>query len=360
MRDVTRLIDANANRAREALRVMEDGARFLLDDAPLSASIKSIRHDLGAAMRAFAPDCVLSRDTPGDVGTAISTPAEMERTNPREVLIAAGKRLSEALRSLEEYAKVADPAAASRFEQLRYRGYEAERALHAAIGTGRARQWALCVLITESLCRLPWLDVARRSIVGGADCIQLREKSLPDGALLSRAKMLVELCRPQGVDVVINDRVDIALAAGADGVHLGQEDMPVREARRIAGWRLLIGVSTANIEQARRALRDGADYCGVGPMFPTTTKHKETIAGPAYLREYLAHEPALPPHLAIGGITPGNVGELVAAGVKGIAVSSCVCGSEEPERVCGVLREPLAQAGGHAGASPCARIRSRT
>lgn len=339
MRDVMRLIDANANRAREALRVMEDGARFLLDDAPLAASIKSIRHDLAAVLRGIAPDCVLSRDTPGDVGTAISTEAEMRRATARDVVVAAGKRLSEALRSLEEYAKTMDGDAAAGFESLRYRGYEAERALVSAMGHPARRQWTLCVIITESLCKRPWMEVVRQSIEGGADCIQLREKSLPDGELLARARMLVETCRPAGVSVIVNDRVDIALASGADGVHLGQEDLPAREARRMVGNRLLIGVSTANIEQAERARRDGADYCGVGPMFETTTKKKDVIAGPAYLRAYLAHEPQLPPHLAIGGITPGNVGELAAEGVKGVAVSSVVCGSEGPGGVCGELAE---------------------
>ncbi len=343
MRDVTRLIDANANRAREALRVMEDGARFLLDDAPLSGSIKSIRHDLADVMRSFAPDCVLFRDTPADVGTAITTDAEMQRTTARDVVVAAGKRLSEALRSLEEYAKPLDAGAARGFEALRYRGYEAERALVSAMGRPGRRQWTLCVIITEALCARPWPEVASASIDGGADCIQLREKSLPDGELLARAKLLVEVCRQGGVSVIVNDRVDIALASGADGVHLGQDDLPVREARRMVGNRLLIGVSTANIGQAERARRDGADYCGVGPMFETMTKKKDVIAGVEYLREYLAHDPPLPPHLAIGGITPGNVGQLAAAGVRGVAVSSCVCGSEDPASVCGALAERVSR-----------------
>lgn len=334
-----RLIDANANRAREALRVMEDGARFLLDDAALSGEIKGIRHDLAALMRGFAPDCALARDTPGDVGTAISTEGEMARAGVGEVVVAAGKRLSEALRSLEEYAKTVEDGArhAHAFEQLRYRGYEAERRLVAAVSAPRAKQWMLCVLVTEGLCRRPWLEVVRESIEGGADCVQLREKSLGDGELLTRARMLVELCRARGVDVIINDRVDIALASGADGVHLGQNDMPVREARKITGDRLLIGVSTSNIEEARRAQQDGADYCGVGPMFATATKQKDVIVGTAYLREYVSHEPKMLPHLAIGGITVENVGELVEAGVRGISVSSCVCESDEPGRVCGEL-----------------------
>src|SRR5262249_3445094 len=137
--------------------------------------------------------------------------------------------------------------------------------------------------------------------------------------------------RVRGVRVIVNDRVDLALLSGADGVHLGQSDLPVAEARRLAGARLLIGVSTANLDEARSAARQGADYCGVGPMFPTTTKDKPRISGPPYLREYLAAPvSARVPHLAIGGIAPGNVSDLVSAGCRGIAVSGSVCGATDP------------------------------
>ena len=143
------------------------------------------------------------------------------------------------------------------------------------------------------------------------------------------------MCREHGAAGVINDRPDIAISAGADGVHVGQEDLPVGAVRKIAGMSLLVGVSTTSMAQAMRAAREGADVCGVGPMFATSTKHKPTIAGAAYLREYLA-EPATAgvPHVAIGGITPENVGELGAAGCRGVAVSGAVCGAAEPGEVC--------------------------
>ncbi len=328
-----RAIDANANRAREALRVMEDAARFVLDDAERSSALKLIRHDLAAALAPHEAELLASRDTPGDVGTTISTPAEGERAGVREVAVAAGKRLSEALRSIEEFAKTGAPALARATESLRYRAYEEERLLVGAMPTGRGTQWALCVLITESLCALPWEDVAQQALECGADCLQLREKDLEGSALVDRARRLVERARPYGASVIVNDRVDVALAAGADGVHLGQGDIALDDARRIAGSRLVIGVSTSTLEEAHAAKRSGADYCGIGPMFPTTTKHKPTIAGPEALRAYVDHTPALPPHLAIGGITPENAGELAGVGGQGIAVSSVVCGSPEPAQV---------------------------
>lgn len=327
---VLRIIDANANRAREALRVMEESARFLLDDDELCAALKQLRHDLAAALAAL-PGLEASRDTPGDVGTRVSTAREEMRDGAGAVAIAAGKRLSEALRSIEEYSKVLGDtgrALPGLVEQMRYHGYELEQRLVAALATGRARQWRLCVLISESLCRDgDWQAVARGAIEGGADCLQLREKSLDARPLLDRARALVALARPRGVSVIVNDRLDVALAAGADGVHLGQGDLPVAEARKIVGRQLLIGVSTSCLDEARRAKRDGADYCGVGPMFNTTTKHKDVIVGPAYLREYLAWGGL--PHLAIGGIGVDNIDALVEAGAKGVAVSSAVCAAAD-------------------------------
>jgi thiamine-phosphate pyrophosphorylase len=143
------------------------------------------------------------------------------------------------------------------------------------------------------------------------------------------------MCREHAAASIVNDRPDIALLAAADGVHLGQEDLRIADARRLAGMTLLVGVSTANMEQARAAAGEGADYCGVGPMFHTTTKDKPRLSGPAYLREYLADErTARVPHLAIGGIGPGNIADLAGAGCRGVAVSSAVCGSPDPAEVC--------------------------
>lgn len=345
-----RLIDANANRAREALRVMEDAARFLLDDEALAGELKRLRHDLAEALAAF-PDAVLHRDTPGDVGTSIATEAEGRRESVHAVVVAAGKRLSEALRTLEEYAKTATgkrggAAAGGRrpsFESLRYRGYDLEHRLAVRLAGGRAGQWRLCVLISESLCDWDWHDVARACVEAGVDCLQLREKQLPAQALLQRARRLIDLARPRGVSVIVNDRPDLALIAGADGVHLGQRDPPCKDVRRWVGSKLLIGVSTNHLGQARAALADGADYCGLGPMFPTdTARDKTDIAGPEYARVYLQHVPL--PHLAIGGVTPANLPALLDAGVRGVAVSSVVCGAKDPGGIAADLLSQLPRA----------------
>ncbi|MCB9838358.1 MAG: thiamine phosphate synthase [Phycisphaeraceae bacterium] len=334
-----RILDAAANRAAEGLRVLEDIARFALDDAALTTELKTIRHGVRETLTAAGIDparLIACRDTPGDVGTRIETPSERSRPSRRAVADAAAGRAAEALRSIEETLKQPAPQAAVHAESLRYRLYEAHRRLSLAQGADRAgfTGWRLCALITESLCARPWLEVAERAIAGGADCVQLREKALSDAELLRRARALVDLAHPLGAGVVINDRPDIALLAGADGVHVGQGDLDVASIRRLAGASLLVGVSASTIEQATAARAAGADSCGVGAMFPTTTKRKDEIAGPALLRDYLAHEPALPPALAIGGITPANLGGLIAeagAGPFGVAVSSAICGADDPE-----------------------------
>lgn len=342
-------MDANANRAREALRVLEDAARFALDDAELSGRLKAIRHGLQGALSALPAGWLeANRDAAGDVGTAIAGAHEHARATHRDVAAAAGKRLGEALRVLEECMKTIDPAAAAVLEGLRYAAYDAERDLLLRMGSGARRQWRVCVLLTESLCALPWQATLRAALAGGADCIQVREKEMPTRALAERVRAVIELARPAGAAVVVNDRADVALACGADGVHVGQGDMSVADVRRIAGTALAVGVSTHSPDEARAAAAAGADACGVGAMFATPVKPGIVPAGPAYLRAYLA-EFARIPHLAIGGITPANVGELAAAGCRGVAVSSVVCGAKEPDAVVHALRAAL-EAAGPAGA----------
>ncbi|TVQ50797.1 MAG: thiamine phosphate synthase, partial [Phycisphaerales bacterium] len=182
-----RMIDANANRAREALRVMEDIARFALNDESISRELKQLRHDLRDALR-MLPDGVLhaNRDTPHDVGTSITTDAEMMRAGMGDLAAAAGKRLTEALRVIEETSKLLPTVPADRIEQLRYAAYELDQRLLAALATGRARQWAICVLLTESLCRRPWREVVQACVEAGADCLQIREKDMDGQELLNR------------------------------------------------------------------------------------------------------------------------------------------------------------------------------
>lgn len=358
MNAIARMMDANLNRAREGLRVMEDVARFVLDSGELCSACKELRHrlqEIAVQIAASNPGLdsgglLANRDTPGDVGTGIGTEQEYRRTTVGSVVMAAGGRCSEALRVIEESAKIASPSGdeTREVERIRYAVYDLQRRIVLAIGCPWRVQWRLCVLLTESLClHHAWRRVAELAIEGGADCIQLREKSLTDSELLRRARVLVEIGRAGGAAIVVNDRPDVAILAGASGVHVGQGDLPIVGVRRLAGFSLLVGVSTSTMSEARLAVAAGADVCGVGPMFPTTTKQKPVLAGPGYLREYLEEAvTAAVPHLAIGGIGLGNIEELAAAGCRGIAVSSCVCSAPDPAEVCRVLRRELTGAHG--------------
>lgn len=331
---IPRVLDANFNRAREALRTMEEAARFLLNDAALSRELKQLRHDLTAAL-ADLTDLAYARDTPGDVGTATTTATEGVRRSTADVVAAAGNRLTEALRVLEEYGKLLPSPPV--VEPLRYRAYELQRRLHAALAPGHPHPWRLCLLLTESLCHLPWQQVLDAAVDGGVDCVQVREKDMDAAALLDRVRDVVQRVGDR-VTVIVNDRPDVAIAAGAHGVHLGQDDLPCAQARRLFGRQLIIGVSTSNLDQAQAAADAGADYCGLGPMFPTTTKHKPVLAGPTYLKQFIdwAHpQPHMQPHtglghLAIGGITSHNADQLASAGAHGIAVSSAICQAADP------------------------------
>ena len=336
MRSTLRIIDANANRAREALRLLEDLARFSLDDAALSARAKSIRHGLTAALTAgIGPKAALvaERDTPGDVGTSISVSSELERTCTLELASAAGSRLGEALRAIEECLKLEAPAQSASIEKLRYEAYELERLLLPKLAQPDP-QMRVCVLLTESLCTHHlWQRVAELAIAGGADGIQLREKELTDRELLERARWLVARTREAGVRVLVNDRPDIAALAEADGAHLGQGDLRVVDARRIVGGQRLIGVSTSSLDEARRAFAEGADMIGVGPIFASSTKPKPGLAGIELIRA-ISSDPELSgkPYLAISGIGPRETAELASVGCRGVAVSSAVCSAADPEK----------------------------
>ena len=181
--------------------------------------------------------------------------------------------------------------------------------------------------MTESLCSGPWLQVVEQALQGGVDCVQLREKDSDSRVLLEKAMALVKLCRAHRGLCIINDRPDIALLANADGVHVGQTDLPATDARKLLGAEKLIGVSTHRLDQAQAALADGADYIGVGPIFPSQTKQRDTLAGLAYA----AQAASLPiATTAISGIDLSNCEAVARTGVSSIAISAAICRSADP------------------------------
>ena len=175
------------------------------------------------------------------------------------------------------------------------------------------------------------------ALKGGVTCVQLREKELEEAAFLREARELSALCRRYGVPFLVNDNVDIALASGADGVHVGQEDMDPAQVRLRAGKDMLLGVSVHTVEEAREAVRKGADYLGVGAMFPTGTKADAERVPRQILRDICAAVDV--PVVAIGGLNREGIPRLSGSGVDGVALVSAIFSAEDIEGAC---RELLA------------------
>ena len=340
-----RLVDAAGNRAREGLRVLEDLARFVLDDGSLASGLKDARHAVTSAVRGLPLDPLVGRDAAGDVGGSLGTSAEYDRPGIAAVAEAAGGRTTEALRSLEELAKVVDPdgGTAARIESIRYASYDLVARLVERLARGGPAGWRVQVLLTESACRRPWRETLEAIVAGGADAIQVREKDLDPAALIERTRAVLEVARPAGVSVVVNDRADVAAAAGADGVHLGQDDLPFEEARRVVGPLSLVGGSSHDLDEAARVVAAGCDYAGIGRFAESRTKDGAAMGGPDYVRAFVEAHPRLP-HLVIGGVDLENLPAIIAAGGRGVAVCAAVCDAEDPSDVVARMRLALSEA----------------
>ncbi|HWB10928.1 MAG TPA: thiamine phosphate synthase [Pirellulales bacterium] len=335
-----RLIDAAANRAREGLRVVEDFVRFVWNDRHLMSELKRLRHELAAALCPLQGSQLLaSRDTEGDVGTTVSTEAEGERPDMASVVTANFKRLQEALRSIEEFGKVLNPALAKRVEQLRYRSYTLERAVSStSFGLERLADARLYVLVDGRETTDAFSELVGTLVQAGVDVLQLRDKRLADRELLIRAQRLRELTTDSDTLFVMNDRPDLAVLARADGVHVGQEELSVAACRVIVGPQMLIGVSTHSLEQARQAVLDGANYIGVGPTFASHTKKFEegVLRGLGLLGDVSAEIRV--PAFAIGGIDGSNLDDVLATGFTRVAVGGAVLSAVDPGTAARELR----------------------
>jgi thiamine-phosphate pyrophosphorylase len=339
--DTYRILDACANRAREGLRVLEDYARFVCDDRLLGAELKRIRHELRAQLDRLPRSKLLaSRDVMHDVGRVYTTDSEWCRNQPLDVFAANFKRTQEALRSLEEFGKLENQQFAESMEAVRFRVYMLEQSMLLALDSqSRLDGVKLYVLVSSDQCRIGLERTVREALAGGAQVIQLREKSKADRDVVAIGHMVRRCTRDAGALFIMNDRPDIARTVDADGVHVGQTELSVRDTRRIVGPRALIGVSTHSIEQARQAVLDNANYIGVGPTFTSSTKSFETFPGLDLVRQ--VHSEIRLPTFAIGGIGPDQVTSLMAAGASRVAVSGAICSADDPRAAAAALRQRL-------------------
>jgi len=335
------MIDANLDRCSEGLRVLEDVARFLLNDAELSQRLKTLRHDLARETKSLGVGLLSHRDSEHDVGHLHLQDKGliMEAAPLRDFLdlvTANAKRVQESLRVIEELAKLPEINSmldSASFEQTRFALYTLERDLISRISRRDKieRMAGLHVILDRQfLAGRNELGIARQIIEGGAKVIQLRDKQSKRGELLVVAQKLKELCSQAGILFMINDYLDLALAVDADGIHVGQEDLPLPVVRRELPIDKVIGCSVTTSHQARRAQDEGTDYIAVGSIFPTTTKKEATVVGVDMLKELKRAISA--PLVAIGGINQNNIGEVVAAGADAVAVISAVLGEEDVKR----------------------------
>ena len=320
---IHRILDANLDRAREGLRTIEEWCRFGLDNQEMANSCKQMRQELAICHK---DEYKMARDTANDVGTQLTHTQEESRETLKHVLQANLARVQEALRVLEEYGKLSDRQLATKMKQMRYQTYTLESEL---LGKSVQKLLSQCslYLVTSPVDNL--LTVVESALKGGLKLVQYRSKNENDGVRWQQAQALKQLCDRYGALFLINDRVDIALAVDADGVHLGQTDLPVAVARQILGKNKIIGQSTTSPEEMVKALATDVDYIGVGPVHETPTKAGKKASGLEYVR--YAQENATVPWFAIGGIDNSNVEDVLQAGATRVAVVRAIMEAENPQ-----------------------------
>ncbi len=328
-----RVIDANLNRAGEGLHLLEDVARLMLNDADLTQQLKTMRHEILKGDWSFNQQLVQSRDSEGDVGVDTEVSGEEKQRDLPITVVANSRRVQESLRILEELAKVPgatpklDP---QKFKQARFALYTIEqKLLSRLLRLDKARRLTglYAVVDSDSLGGRPHIEVAGELIRGGAKIIQFRDKSRDKSERLSITQGLKDLCSEHGALFIVNDYIGLALATDADGLHLGQKDLPVSLARRILAIDQIIGCSVKTVEQAKAAEAAGADYIAVGSIYPTSSKEGAVVVGIEGLRQ--VKQAVSLPIVAIGGINRGNAAEVLAAGADAVAVIGAILKAED-------------------------------
>ena len=325
---------------------MEEFCRFGLDSKTLNSRAKEIRHRLCEAIKSIDAEVLIAcRDSAKDVGSDIKVVGQMKRGDLYDCFMAASKRATEALRALSETSQIIDGELAGRFEAMRFDVYTLEKDIvQFSFAQSKLEGMRLYVLITvgagdseESV-----LKTSEQCANGGADCLQLRCKQMDDNSVLELAKKFVQVCKENSVVSIINDRADIAVLSGADGVHVGKEDIPIEQVRRLGTRPLIVGVTTHSVMELEEAIESGADYVGIGPVFTTSTKPGLKLAGLEYIQQAgrILEETGIA-GVAIGGISEGNVQSVTKAGARAVAVCSAVTKANDPRKACETLKKAI-------------------
>lgn len=338
-------MDANLNRVAEGLRVLEDLARFYYEDKSLTEELKRIRHLVRKTVNHLYPEFISQRDAIGDLGLNISQSNNWDQKhNLKELILGNFKRIEEGLRVIEENLKIAGHYEISKaYESYRYQSYNLEKNYFfrfnqllkkAALDTD-----LYCLTAEEHSKGRSNLEVVRAMIEAGVKVIQYREKEKKLLHKYEECQQIRKMTRAAGVTLIINDDLDIALLVQADGVHIGQEDLPIEKVRELVGEQMIIGLSTHSPQQAQAAIARGADYIGVGPIYKTFTK--KDVCDPVGLDylEYAVKNVNIP-FVAIGGIKEHNVLEVASRGAKCIAMVTEIVGAPDiKEKIADIRRK---------------------
>tara|TARA_B100001029_G_C15016595_1_gene427750 strand:+ start:258 stop:1313 length:1056 start_codon:yes stop_codon:yes gene_type:complete len=325
---ISQIIDANLDRAREGLRVIEDWARFGLGKEDLVIKIKNFRQILG---KNHLEIYKTSRNYIQDQGKGLSHVEQINKKTPKKIISSNSARVQEALRVVEEYSVGHNQNLAKVASEIRYEIYTLEVELLSLSTRKNSKQ-----IIKESdlYCitdhKENLLEIIESILIGGVKIIQHRFKKGKDKDHLAKAIKINNLCKKYNSLFIVNDRIDIALASKADGVHLGQDDLDLKTARKLLGNSKIIGVSANNEIDISNAIENGCDYIGIGPVFNTSTKKDKEPLGVERIKA-LTKDIKIP-WFAIGGINKKNISHIKENGFRKVALVSELMNSEDPRR----------------------------
>ncbi len=303
---------------------MEEIVRFVMENKKLTVELKEIRGRLRRIINKLIENEIhfQQRKASKDIGRELYTSSEAKRQSILDIFMANAKRVQEALRVLEEFSKLIKPKAGKKIKEIRFKVYDLEQSIFYALYRRLKLDFDLYV-VTDPM--RDHIEVAKRSMAGGAKIIQLRDKTASKNQLLKWAKQIRRLTNKSNVTFIVNDYLDILEKTGADGIHLGQDDPSIAQARRRLGEGKIVGVSTHSLGQALSAVRQGADYISVGPIFSTPTKPGTKPVGLGLLRK--VRQAVKIPIVAIGGINQSNIRKIKNAGIERVAVIRAVAGA---------------------------------
>ena len=333
---IFQIIDANLDRAREGLRVLEDWARFGIGKEELVIRIKHFRQILGKNHLEIYKQ---SRNHIKDECKGLSHNEQNNRKNHQKIISSNSARVQEALRVIEEFSRYHNNKLSKIASDIRYEVYTLEIEL-LNFNTCNEAKLIICENNLYSITdkRENLLEIIEKILLGGVKIIQHRFKEGNDKDHFKDAVKIKSLCKKYNSLFIVNDRVDIAIASNADGVHIGQDDIDITTARRLLGSSKIIGATANNSTDIANAIKDGCDYIGIGPVFKTFTKNKDPLG----IEKIKALTKDINiPWFAIGGINKTNISSLKNSGINKVAVVSGLLNSEDPKEEAIIMLKEL-------------------